>query len=173
MDYNMDLRHLKRLMDIFDESSATELSVEEEGIKLKISKHKKDFVRDGNPNNMPMIQMQPNVLPMQAQPELTNVQAPTPITEASSAVDSSSEEDKFHVIQSPIVGTFYRSPSPDSDPFVEIGTHVTAGTTLCIIEAMKLMNEIESDISGTVEKILIDNAKPVEYNEALFYIKPD
>ncbi|MBI5324108.1 MAG: acetyl-CoA carboxylase biotin carboxyl carrier protein, partial [Ignavibacteriae bacterium] len=79
----------------------------------------------------------------------------------------------LHTIYSPIVGTFYKAPSPDSEPYVEIGTHVSAGNTLCIIEAMKLMNEIESDISGTVVKILIENAQAVEFNQPLFIIKPD
>ncbi len=74
---------------------------------------------------------------------------------------------------SPIVGTFYRAPSPDADSFVQVGQHVNAGDTLCIVEAMKLMNEIESDASGTIVKILVENAQPVEYNQPMFVIKPD
>jgi biotin carboxyl carrier protein len=79
----------------------------------------------------------------------------------------------LHEIRSPIVGTFYRAPAPDAEPFVQVGSHVTPGTTLCIIEAMKLMNEIQSDIAGTVVKILVENGQPVEYNQVLFLIEPD
>jgi len=81
--------------------------------------------------------------------------------------------ESYHIINSPIVGTFYAAPSPESDPYIEIGSHVSKGQTLCIVEAMKLMNEIESDIPGTVIKILVQNAQPVEYGQPLFYIKPD
>jgi acetyl-CoA carboxylase biotin carboxyl carrier protein len=77
-----------------------------------------------------------------------------------------------HAVNSPMVGTFYRSPSPESPTFVEVGTQVTRGQTLCIIEAMKLMNEIESDVDGIVEKIFVQNGSPVEFNQPLFEIKP-
>jgi acetyl-CoA carboxylase biotin carboxyl carrier protein len=76
-------------------------------------------------------------------------------------------------VLSPIVGTFYRAPAPDADAFVKVGDHVSVGQTLCIVEAMKLMNEIESDVSGTVVRILVENQNPVEYNQPLFEIKPD
>jgi biotin carboxyl carrier protein len=79
----------------------------------------------------------------------------------------------YHKINSPIVGTFYRAPSPEAEPFVEVGSHVVPGQTLCIVEAMKVMNEIESDIAGTVVEILVENGKPVEYNQTLMLIKPD
>jgi len=79
----------------------------------------------------------------------------------------------FHEISSPIVGTFYRAPAPDADPYVQVGDSVSSGTVLCVVEAMKLMNEIESDVSGKVVKILVDNGKPVEYNQPLFFIEPN
>jgi acetyl-CoA carboxylase biotin carboxyl carrier protein len=78
-----------------------------------------------------------------------------------------------HSVRSPIVGTFYASPSPDAEPFVRVGDHVRQGQVLCIVEAMKLMNEIESDVTGTVLQVLVKNAQPVEYGEPLFSIKPD
>jgi acetyl-CoA carboxylase biotin carboxyl carrier protein len=81
-------------------------------------------------------------------------------------------DENLHAISSPIVGTFYRAPSPDADPYVKVGDFVEQGQTLCIVEAMKLMNEIESDISGTVVKVLPDNAQPVEYGESLFMVRP-
>jgi acetyl-CoA carboxylase biotin carboxyl carrier protein len=82
-------------------------------------------------------------------------------------------DENTHTILSPIVGTYYSSPSPDAPAFVQVGSRVTAGQTLCIVEAMKLMNEIESDVSGTIVSILPNNAQPVEYNQPLFIVKPD
>ncbi len=178
----MDLQYLRRLVKIFDDSAATELDIEEEGIRIKISKNAHNLNHDTQTQHivhmqpfypqqpMPQVQMpaaQPMQQPVQKAPEATITTAPaeTPaITEDTSGM---------HEIKSPIVGTFYRAPSPDSDPFVQVGTHVTPGTTLCIIEAMKLMNEIESDVSGTIEKILVENGEPVEYNQAIFLVKPD
>jgi acetyl-CoA carboxylase biotin carboxyl carrier protein len=84
-----------------------------------------------------------------------------------------SADDANHKVLSPIVGTFYRAPSPDADAFVQVGQHVNVGDTLCIVEAMKLMNEIESDAAGTIVKILVENGQPVEYNQPVFVIKPD
>lgn len=83
------------------------------------------------------------------------------------------EEGKYHVIKSPLVGTFYRAPSPGAPPFVEVGDTVSKGQVLCIIEALKVMNEIESDIDGKVVKILVENGQPVEYGQELFYIEPE
>jgi acetyl-CoA carboxylase biotin carboxyl carrier protein len=82
------------------------------------------------------------------------------------------EEENLHPVSSPIVGTFYRAPNPDADPYVKVGDFVEQGQTLCIVEAMKLMNEIEADISGTVVKVLPENAQPVEYGENLFMVRP-
>ncbi len=83
-----------------------------------------------------------------------------------------SEDDDLHSVSSPIVGTFYRAPNPDADPYIKVGDFVEQGQTLCIVEAMKLMNEIEADISGTVVKVLPENAQPVEYGESLFMVRP-
>jgi acetyl-CoA carboxylase biotin carboxyl carrier protein len=84
----------------------------------------------------------------------------------------SAEDENLHSISSPIVGTFYRAPNPDADPYVKVGDFVEAGQTLCIVEAMKLMNEIDSDISGTIVRVLPENAQPVEYGENLFLVRP-
>ena len=89
------------------------------------------------------------------------------------AVNGSEQEPEGHLLSSPIVGTFYSAPSPDSDPYAQVGDHVRKGQVLCIVEAMKLMNEIESDVDGTIAKIYPKNAQPVEYGEALFQIQPD
>lgn len=96
---------------------------------------------------------------------------PTPSMPDSGAAETASEQDLL-TITSPIVGTFYEAPSPDSNPYVEIGSHVSASTVVCIIEAMKVMNEIKADISGTITQVLVSNGQAVEYGQALFKVKP-
>jgi len=99
----------------------------------------------------------------------------TPVAQGSAATESAAatpEEEDLHPVSSPIVGTFYRAPNPDADPYVKVGDFVEQGQTLCIVEAMKLMNEIEADISGTVVKVFPENAQPVEYGESLFMVRP-
>ena len=101
--------------------------------------------------------------------------APQPDPGATAAPESGTaipEEEDLHPVSSPIVGTFYRAPSPDADPYVKVGDFVEQGQTLCIVEAMKLMNEIEADISGMVVRVLPENAQPVEYGESLFMVRP-
>ena len=101
--------------------------------------------------------------------------APPPVLEASIASEPGPaipEEDDLHPVSSPIVGTFYRAPNPDADPYVKVGDFVEQGQTLCIVEAMKLMNEIEADISGMVVRVLPENGQPVEYGESLFMVRP-
>jgi len=151
----MDLRKLKKLIDLVEESGITELEVTEGEEKVRIAKH-------GQPAPM-QTYMMPQQTPVAAAPAATVASAP----EAASAKPDLPEGD---VIKSPMVGTFYRSASPGSDPFVEVGSIVKAGDTLCIVEAMKLLNEIETDCAGTVKAILVENGQPVEYGEPLFII---
>ena len=116
------------------------------------------------------------VVAAQAAPSvMAGAPAPPPVLEASTASETGTaipEEDDLHPVSSPIVGTFYRAPNPDADPYVKVGDFVEQGQTLCIVEAMKLMNEIEADISGTVVKVLPENAQAVEYGESLFMVRP-
>lgn len=110
-------------------------------------------------------------------PEIIVTGAPTPsvaeaVTESASSASEARSTDGLHVVKSPIVGTFYGSPSPGADPFVKVGAYVEAGQTLCIVEAMKLMNEIESDESGELVRIFAENGQPVEYGQPLFGIRP-
>jgi acetyl-CoA carboxylase biotin carboxyl carrier protein len=108
-------------------------------------------------------------------PQLTQEVSPAPPVAPAAAPEpeaATAEEDNLHSISSPIVGTFYRAPNPDADPYVKVGDFVEPGQTLCIVEAMKLMNEIESDVSGTVVRVLPENAQPVEYGENLFLVRP-
>lgn len=163
----MDLKEIKKLLDLIAESEVNEVSVEEGDFKIKVKK--KPDVKEVPAQQMPMqyqipAQPQPAPQPQQsAQP-----QGGSPQQESGS--DSGGDEPSGKVIKSPIVGTFYRAPSPDDDPFVQVGDQVEKGQTLCIVEAMKIMNEIESDYSGEIKKILVENAEAVEYDQPLFII---
>lgn len=168
--FKMDLNYLRKLVKIFDESSLDELTIEEGDSKIKFAK--KSYNSNKSVISLPeRFEIQPqneevqNFL-MQKNIALTEEKFPTlPKAEESQA--------GFYEQKSPMVGTFYRASSPDADPYVEVGQHVTKGQTLCIIEAMKLMNEIESDVSGTIEKIITENATPVEFGQTLFLIRVD
>ena len=148
----MDLRKLKKLIDLVEESGITELEVTEGEERVRIAKQ-------------PLAAAQQTYVMPQAAPQA----APT-IAVAAAAVEEKSELPEGQVVKSPMVGTFYRAASPENEPFVEVGSTVKAGDTLCIVEAMKLLNEIESDCAGTIKKILVDNGQPVEYGEPLFII---
>lgn len=158
----MDLNYLRRLLRIFDESSASELSIEEEGMSVHMSK----------PSAQAPVMM-PGYAMAAPAPSATPVAAQSAPAVASASVPVTAPADSGHTVTSPIVGTFYRAPSPDADAFVQVGQHVNSGDTLCIVEAMKLMNEIESDVTGTIIKILVENGQPVEYNQPIFLVKPD
>lgn len=160
----MDLNYLKRLLRLFDESTVTELSIEEEGIKLQFSKQLPAVTTQMPAYGVSLPQPTPMVQHVVTSEAPSAVPAPAP---------TSAPTENVHTVHSPIVGTFYRAPTPDADPFASVGQHVQAGDTLCIIEAMKLMNEIESDATGTIVKILVENSQPVEYNQPIFLIKPD
>lgn len=151
----MDLRKLKKLIDLVEESGISELELTEDGEKVRISRN---FT-----SNAP--QQYANYAPMQysAAPQAN-------ISQAAPAIADAPVVEEGHAVKSPMVGTFYRSPSPDAKSFVEVGDTVAVGDTLCIIEAMKLLNEIESDKAGVVKKILVDNGQAVEYGEPLFII---
>jgi acetyl-CoA carboxylase biotin carboxyl carrier protein len=153
----MDLRKLKKLIDLVQESGISELEVTEGEEKVRIAK----FAPAGA---MPAQYAQYVPLPAVALPAAGSA--------AASASPKEGEDDtpEGHVVKSPMVGTFYRSPSPGANAFVEIGQTVKQGDTLCIIEAMKLLNEIESDTAGVIKAILVENGQPVEFGEPLFVI---
>jgi acetyl-CoA carboxylase biotin carboxyl carrier protein len=145
----MDLRKLKKLIDLVQESGIAELEITEGEEKVRINR----VGAPGHPGMMGMVQPA----------------AATTVT-AMPAVAQAPAEPEGHTVKSPMVGTFYRSSAPGSKPFVEVGQNINAGETLCIIEAMKLLNEIEADQSGVVKKILVENGQPVEYGQPLFII---
>ncbi|MDR1349255.1 MAG: acetyl-CoA carboxylase biotin carboxyl carrier protein [Zoogloeaceae bacterium] len=150
----MDLRKLKKLIDLVQESGISELEVTEGEEKVRIAK----FAPAG-------------ALPAQYQIPVGLPATPT-AADGASGVHPDDEDDapEGHTVKSPMVGTFYRSPSPGANAFVEVGQTVRQGDTLCIIEAMKLLNEIEADASGVIKAILADNGQPVEFGEPLFII---
>ena len=147
----MDLRKLKKLIDLVQESGVSELEVTEGEEKVRIVKQY-------------AVVAAPPVQQYTVQPAVVGG-APSVST-----VDLDDDLPEGHIVKSPMVGTFYRSPSPGADAFVQIGQTVKAGDTLCIIEAMKLLNEIEADASGVIKAILLDNGEPVEFGESLFVI---
>ncbi len=152
----MDLNLIKKLIKVVENSKITEFTFSEGDFKVKISKN--------SPGVQSFVSSSPQTV---FQP--TQTEAESKAVEAKSAEPSVSQN--LHEIKSPIVGTFYRAPAPDADPYIQVGDTISAGGVLCIVEAMKLMNEIESDISGKVVKILVENATPVEYNQPLFLIE--
>jgi acetyl-CoA carboxylase biotin carboxyl carrier protein len=149
----MDLRKLKKLIDLVEESGIAELEITEGEEKVRIARTL--------PGTQPIVMQQPQQI----------VAAPAPVAAAApAAAPAPAPAHDGHVVKSPMVGTFYRSNSPGGKAFVDVGQSVAAGETLCIIEAMKLMNEIESDAAGTIKAILVENGQPVEYGEPLFVI---
>ena len=155
----MDLRKLKKLIDLVQESGIAELEITEGEEKVRIT-------RGGAVSVTPLVVGAPAAAVQAggAVPQTPAAPAAAPVATAPEAPPEG------HVVKSPMVGTFYRSPSPDAKPFVEVGATIKAGETICVIEAMKLMNEIEADASGTIKAILVENGQPVEYGQALFII---
>lgn len=159
----MDLKLVKNLLDLISNSEVNEVSIEEGDFKLKVKK------KSDAPTGQLHYQMPQQ--PQQAAPPVQpSGQQPSGGSEPSAEEKKESSPDG-EVVKSPIVGTFYESPSPDSDPFVKVGDKVNKGDTLCIIEAMKIMNEIDAEFSGTVEKIIVNDGQPVEFDQPLFIIK--
>lgn len=148
----MDLRKLKKLIDLVQESGISELEVTEGEEKVRIAKH----------STAPMAVAQTYAMPQ--------AMAAAPVAALAAAVEAVDDTPQGHVVKAPMVGTFYRSPSPGASAFVEVGQSVKQGDALCIIEAMKLLNEIEADASGVIKAILVENGQPVEYGEPLFII---
>ena len=149
----MDLRKLKKLIDLVQESGIGEIEITEGEEKVRISRQ----AASG-----PV---------MMAAPQMHHIGVPGTMPAGTPEPAAPAAEPKGHTLKSPMVGTFYRAPSPGAPSFVEVGQSVSKGQTLCIIEAMKLLNEIESDATGTVKAILVENGQPVEYGQPLFLIE--
>lgn len=160
----MDFQYVKKLVRLVEQSGINDLEIEEDNLRIKISKGEKHVVTG--------TQITPGIhIPAHTEIQTVTTVA-TPAANAEETQKPAGEKSSnLHEIKSPIVGTFYRAPAPDADAYVKVGDYVQPGTTLCIVEAMKLMNEIESDVAGKIVKILVDNGKPVEYNQPLFLIE--
>ena len=154
----MDIRKIKKLIELVEESGISELEISEGEESVRIS-------RAAPAQAYPMMQ-HAYAMPVQQQPGLAAAVAPAaaPAEAAPAAISG-------HIVRSPMVGTFYRTPSPDAKAFIEVGQKVNAGDTLCIVEAMKMMNQIEADKSGVVKAILVESGQPVEFDEPLVVIE--
>jgi acetyl-CoA carboxylase biotin carboxyl carrier protein len=159
----MDLNYVKKLVKLLSESNVDEIEIEEDGKKVRLVKHSGAI--QAAPAPVSGRAVQEAALPSTAVPTPLHLVTPAaPPTAVAPAV-------LHHEIKSPIVGTFYRSPAPDAAPFVQLGSTIEPGTVLCIVEAMKLMNEIEADVAGKIVKIMVENGQPVEYDQTLFLVE--
>lgn len=159
----MKAKEIQDLIDFISKSGLNEVKIETEQLKLSIKKSNEKIIEQ---------QVVPSSAPMMAaSAPAPAAPAPAPAAPAESAAPAASE-DKYITVKSPMIGTFYRSANPESDPFVNVGDSVGKGDTVCIIEAMKLFNEIESEVSGTIIKVLVDDSTPVEYDQPLFLVDP-
>ena len=144
----MNIGFIKKLINVLEESKLEEIEFQRFWTKVKISKNKK-----GSPSKVSVTNLKTNE------------------TQELSSTEEDKEETDLHIIRSPMVGTFYRAPTPDAPPYVDIGDKIKKGDGVCIIEAMKIMNEIESDVKGEIVEVLISNEEPVEYNQPLFKVR--
>ncbi|PQJ80070.1 acetyl-CoA carboxylase biotin carboxyl carrier protein [Polaribacter porphyrae] len=159
----MDIKEIQNLIKFVAKSGASEVKLEMEDVKITI--------RTGSAKTETTIVQ---AAPMASMPQTAPAPvAAQPITETTEPVKSeASDESNYVTVKSPIIGTFYRKPAPDKPNFVEVGTSISAGDTVCVIEAMKLFNEIESEVSGTIVKVLVDDSSPVEFDQPLFLVDP-
>jgi acetyl-CoA carboxylase biotin carboxyl carrier protein len=161
----IDLRYVKKLLEMIDASSANSIEITtEKGVKIRISKSARGAMQLAAPMQMPM-QMQ-----MAQAPAAPPAAQPLPATDTQKA---ESQKSRHLEVKSPMVGTYYSAPEPGAKPYLSVGERISKGQVLCIIEAMKIMNEIESEFDGVVKEILAQNAHPVEYGQVLFRIDPN
>ncbi|AXO80656.1 acetyl-CoA carboxylase biotin carboxyl carrier protein [Olleya aquimaris] len=159
----MDLKDIQNLIKFVAKSGASEVKLETDDVKITI--------RTGSETETTYVQQ----VPMQAQMPMQQAMQPAPVATPAApetAAPKAEENSKYITVKSPIIGTFYRKPSPDKPLFVEVGQTIGEGDVLCIIEAMKLFNEIESEVSGKIVKILVDDSSPVEFDQPLFLVDP-
>lgn len=156
----MDIKEIQNLIRFVAKSGASEVSLEMDDVKITIKTGSEERTAEATTIIQPMPAALPAAAPVAAAPA------------AAPAAPPAKEENNYITVKSPIIGTFYRKPSPDKDLFVEVGQQVNEGDVLCVIEAMKLFNEIESEVSGKIVKVLVDDSSPVEFEQPLFLIDP-
>jgi acetyl-CoA carboxylase biotin carboxyl carrier protein len=159
----MDIKDIEQLISVINKTDLTEVEIERDGVRVSIKREAPSVVQAVSPQ---IVTQEYVAAPVAAAPQAQVSAAP----QASTTVDATAG---LHKVESPIVGTFYRKPSPDAEPFAQVGQTVKKGDTLCIVEAMKLMNEIEADKDGIIEQVLIEDGSVVEFGEALFLIRPN
>jgi len=159
----MDIKQIQDLIKFVSQSGVNEVSIEEKDFKITIKTNQEPTIVTANIPAAPVAAAPTQALPAAPAP------APAAPTAPAAPVEDSS---KYITVKSPMIGTFYRAPGPDKAPFVNVGDEISVGKVLCIIEAMKLFNEIESEVSGKIVKILVDDAQPVEYDQPLFLVDP-
>ena len=157
----MDIKQVQELVKIINKTNISEIRIEEEGLKITIKQKEDAPVHVVSTQQMPQTYFAP-----------TAATAPVLAGAPPKAAEAPKVADNLLTIKSPMIGTFYRSPSPDKPVFVNIGDEILVGNPVCIIEAMKLFNEIESEVKGTIVKVLVDDASPVEYDQPLFLVDP-
>jgi acetyl-CoA carboxylase biotin carboxyl carrier protein len=162
----MDFKQIQELIKMINDSNIGEVTIEQKEFKITIRQKEEQITQvvatSGPMNYGPLPQMQPQALPAAAAAPADKTQAPSSVATLTNTV----------TIKSPMIGTFYRKPSPDKPTFVEVGDEVSPGKVVCVIEAMKLFNEIESEVKGRIVKVLVEDASPVEYDQPLFLVEP-
>jgi len=179
----VDIKEIKQLIDLMKRYGLTEFELEEQAFKIRLKREARDPFGSERGHGTPFLVETPTglavgsasgpIIPMASSPPATNtpVPFPHPPSPAGTPAAAPADEPGIQIIKSPMVGTFYRSPNPESKPFIEEGTSVQADSVICIIEAMKLMNEIHAEVKGVVLQVLAENGKPVEFGQPLFKVK--
>ena len=162
----MDIREIQNLIKFVAKSGATEVKLEMDDIKITIKTTNEGVVTEGNYQQMSMMQPQMVQMPQSTAPAPVAAPVITPVA------PTTNDDSKYLVIKSPMIGTLYRKAAPDKPVFVEVGSTVSKGDVVCVVEAMKLFNEIESEFSGKIVKVLVDDASPVEFDQPLFLVDP-
>jgi len=172
----MKIQEIQDLIKLVSRSGVTEVSIEQKEFKLSIKSEGKKKTKAGEGETtviqaaLPMAMQQlPGMMPMQAAAPPVQVAAAAPSAESTTEKE---EDDKYITVKSPMIGTFYRSSAPDKDSYVNVGDSIKPGKVICIVEAMKLFNEIEAEVAGSIVKVLVDDATPVEYDQPLFLVDP-
>ena len=164
----MNIKEIEELIKFVNKSGVSEVQIEDKDFKITIKTNPKSKESSGNGGSVSSAPA-----PMVAAPQVqapATAPAPTPTAQE---VKAASDESKYITIKSPMIGTFYRTPAPDKPSFVNVGEEIKTGKVICIIEAMKLFNEIEAEVSGKIVKVLVDNATPIEYDQPLFLVDPN
>mgnify|MGYP005993229077 CR=1 FL=1 len=159
----MDIKEIQNLIKFVAKSGASEVKLEMEDVKITIK-------TGASKTETTIVQANPMAMPQMQTPAVAPIATEAPV--ANTPASNNEENSNYITVKSPIIGTFYRKSAPDKPAFVEVGSSISVGDTVCVIEAMKLFNEIESEISGTIVKVLVDDSSPVEFDQPLFLVDP-